>query len=270
MQIFEFHFNPKLRPDLIFNSFCYEPENIYERRLGSLYMVGLLKNVLPKNLQFLEKLTKVIKERYYKGAIFTPEKSLKESLREANEFLEELAKKGDVSWLGNLSFAVLSLKDFKFNFTKVGEIQFFLLRGKKLIDIDRKLRLQDIEPYPLKIFGNIIWGKLAENDIILVLTKEIFDFFQEENLIDEVAKLAPHQDFDEGLREILEQKKEALMRVSGICLAIILTKEKILAKKETILPQISKEFSLREVFAPLLKVSLRITNKFIEILIQKN
>jgi len=260
MQVFEFHFNPKLRPDLIFNSFCYEPENIYERRLGSLYMVGLLKNVLPKNLQFLEKLAKLIKERYYKGTIFTPEKSLKESLREANEFLEELAKKGDVSWLGNLSFAVLSLKDFKLNFTKVGEIKFFLLRGKKLIDIDRKLRLQDIEPYPLKIFGNIIWGKLAENDIILVLTKEIFDFFQEENLIDEVAKLAPHQDFDEGLREILEQKREALMRVSGICLAIILTKEKILAKKETILPQISKEFSLREVFAPLLKVSLRITN----------
>ena len=151
MQVFEFYFNPKLKSDLIFDSFCYEPENIYERKMGGLYLVGLLKNVLPKNLQLLEKIAKLIKGEYYKKTIFTPEKSLKESLKEANNFLEQIAKRGDVSWLGNLSFAILTFTPHhgfwwgvKLNFTKVGGIKIFLLRTGKIIDIDKKLRFQDI------------------------------------------------------------------------------------------------------------------------------
>jgi len=256
MQIFEFHFNPGLKPDLIFESFCYEPENIYEKKMGSLYMTGLLKNALPKNLQLLEKIAKLIKGEYYKKTIFTPEKSLRESLKEANDFLEQIAKKGDVSWLGNLSFAVLALKEFKLNFTKVGGIKMFLIRGRKIIDIDKKLRFQDIEPYPLKIFGNIVSGKLAENDLILVFTKEVFDFFQRNLLLNEIAKL-PHFS-EKELKDILSGKKEELSKISGICLAILLTKEVLRGKREEILPQISKEFSLKEVFSPILK-ALRIT-----------
>ena len=262
MQVFEFHFNPKLKPDLIFDSFCYEPENIYERRMGSLYLVGLLKNALPKNLRFLEKLQKVIKEKYYKSTILTPEKSLRESLKEANEFLEGLAKRGDVSWLGNLSFAVLALKNFKLNFTKVGEIKIFLLRAGKIIDIDKKLKFQDIEPYPLKIFGNIVSGKLAENDLILVLTKEVFEFFQNENLLPEIGKLVPFNEI--GFRKILNGKKEELSKISGALLAISLRKEVgypakgWVGKREIILPKISKEFSLKEVLSPFLKNFLRI------------
>jgi len=251
MQVFEFHFNPKLKSDLIFDSFCYEPENIYERKMGSLYLVGLLKNVLPKNLQLLEKIAKLIKGEYYKKTIFTPEKSLKESLKEANNFLEQIAKRGDVSWLGNLSFAILALKNFKLNFTKVGGIKIFLLRRGRIIDIDKKLRFQDIEPYPLKIFGNIVSGKLAEGDLILVLTKEIFDFFQMENLLEEISKLSLFN--EKNFNEILDKKKGALIGISGICLAILLTKEVLKGKREEVLPRISKEFSLKEVFSPFLR-----------------
>jgi len=251
MQVFEFHFNPKLKPDLIFDSFCYEPENIYERKMGSLYLVGLLKNVLPRNLRFLEKLQKVIKEKYYKSTIFTPEKSLRESLKEANEFLEGLAKKGDVSWLGNLSFAILVLKNFKLNFTKVGGMKIFLLRRGQIIDIDKKLKFQDIEPYPLKIFGNIVSGKLSEGDLILVLTKEIFDFFQENLLLNEIAKLPRFS--EKELKDILNRKKEELSKISGALLAISLRKEVLAGKREIILPKISKEFSLKEVLAPFLR-----------------
>ncbi|GAI13815.1 unnamed protein product, partial [marine sediment metagenome] len=46
MQVFELHFNPKLKEDQIFDSFVYEPENIYEKNLGSLYVIGELRNAL--------------------------------------------------------------------------------------------------------------------------------------------------------------------------------------------------------------------------------
>ncbi len=157
MQVFEFHFNPphqnkfgtgqaKTKSDLIFDSFCYEPENVYEKRLGSLYMLGLLKNTLPQNVRFLDNLAKIIKEKYYKS-VFSPEKSLKETLKEVNHFLEQIAKRGDVSWLGNLSFTVITFTPHQksgggeFNFAKVGDLKIFLLRKGRIIDIDTSVKL---------------------------------------------------------------------------------------------------------------------------------
>jgi hypothetical protein len=266
MQVFEFHFNPKGNKDVIFDSFCYEPENVYEKRLGSLYMAGSLKHTLPQNLSFLDNLAKLIKEKYYKTVSATPEKSLRETLRKTNEFLEKIAKGGDVSWLGNLSFAVISLKNHELNFTKVGDLKIFLLRKGQAIDIDQKLKFEDIEPYPLKIFGNIVSGKLAENDIILVLTKEVSEFLQNQNLITEIANLLPFE--QKKLKEIFNSKKEHLAKISGICLLIVLTKETLAKEKETITPQKTfKIFSFKEIFSPLVKVK---RFKLLKILLKKS
>jgi len=249
MLVFEFHFNPKTKEDLIFDSFCFEPENIYEKRVGSLYMLGLLKNVLPQNIHFLERLARVIKEKFYSSTLVKPEKSLKNSLKEANDFLENIAKRGDVSWLGNLSFGVISLKNFELNFTKVGDLKFLLLRRGGVLDIDQKLKLEDFEPYPLKIFGNIISGKLAENDILLALTNKVYETFQSQSISNEIARIKP---FDEKkLGEVLKTKNDLLSKISGICLLIYLTsKETAAGKRETISPQ-PREFSLKEIFRPI-------------------
>ncbi len=211
MQVFEFHFNPKKqnktgtgKDDFIFDSFCFEPSNVYEKRMGSLYLAGLLKNVLPQNLKFLDNLAKKIKEKYYKAVSGSQEKSLKDTLKTANEHLEKIAKAGDVSWLGNLSFAVVSLKDYDLNFTKVGDFKTFLLRKNNIVDIDQKIRFDDIEPYPLKIFGNIVSGKLAENDIIVILSKEMADAFLKENLLSKIAAIFPFS--QRKLKEALNEK----------------------------------------------------------------
>ncbi|XOB40528.1 MAG: hypothetical protein ACKKMR_00750 [Candidatus Nealsonbacteria bacterium] len=256
MKVFEFHFNPKIKSNLVFDSFCYEPENLYEKRMGSLYIVGFLKNVLPQNTHFIEKLVKVVKDKYYRSTTGTPEKSLKATLKTANEFLEGITQKGDVSWLGNISFTILSLKDFKLNFTKVGNIKILVLRGGKIIDIDKKITLQDIEPYPLKIFINTVSGKLTENDVILVLTEDIFDFFQKQDMLNEIAQLTPLT--EKGLKEILNKKEELLFEISGVFMAVLLTKEVFLGKKETVSPKLLKKFSLKEAFSPFLNLFKKI------------
>lgn len=277
MRVLEFHFNPELRPGLIFDSFCYEPANVYEKRMGNLYLTGVLKNILPQNVNFLDKLAKVIQKEFYRSTIIKPEKSLKESLKEANEFLEQIAKKGDVSWLGNLSFAALSLKNYQLNFTKVGDLKIFLLRGGKIIDIDKKLKFDEILPWPLKVFGNIVSGKLAPDDVILILTKEVTDFLQKGNLLLEIGKLEPFS--EKGLKQIFDKKKEDVLKISGLCLAVILTKEATADQtagtpfrfpyqsvsqgptKQIITPKTyPKEFNLREVFAPLINIFTKTRN----------
>lgn len=247
MKVFQFFFNPKAKENFLCDCFSFEPESIYEKRLGFIYTVGTLKNVLPQNQDFLAKISRFIKEKYYQKNLLKPEKALKETLKEANEFLSEIAKKGDVSWLGNLSLAVLNLKDFNINFTKVGEIKIYLIRGKKIIDIDKKLNINGlVEPYPLKIFGNVVSGKLAEGDLILVLTKEVLEFFQNENVLDELKNVHPFD--DEVLKEMLEKKKEKLLQINGICFLIYLVKELKGESREVIASSNLKEFTLKEVF----------------------
>ena len=255
MKIFEFYFNPKLKPDVIFQSFCYEPENIYEKRVGSLYMVGFLKNILPNDVGFLDKLSKRIKDRYYTPRVRSPEKSLKESLKSANHFLEDLIQKGNTGWLGNLSFITLSIKQSRFNFSKVGNLKIFLIRNGKIVDIDKKVKFQDIEPYPLKIFLNIVSGKLIEDDIFLILSEEIAEFFEKQGILNEIAK----EPFlkEKRLIELLNGKIKKAEELSGICL-LILSREKTQERRKTTLikQEKNKVFSFKKALVPALNLVL--------------
>ncbi|MFC1663635.1 hypothetical protein ACFL0A_00695 [Patescibacteria group bacterium] len=221
MKIFELHFNSKDKEDTIFDSFCYEPENVYEKKLGALFLVGELKNTMPKNLGFLDNLAKAIKEKYYNLSLKPPEKAFSETLKATNEFLAALARSGNVSWLGNLNFAILSLKNYNLNFTKVGNLKILLLRDGQINDIGKNLDFQQA-PEPLKIFSNIVSGKMTKNDKIMVLTKEVFEFFSNRNLIKEISK----KDFDEKkLKEISKKNEKEFKDLSGVFLLVQLRPE---------------------------------------------
>ncbi|MCP6717931.1 MAG: hypothetical protein KJI70_00070 [Patescibacteria group bacterium] len=252
MKVFEFHFNPKLKEDLILDSFCYEPEKGYEKKLGNLYIVGSLKNALPQNKRLLKKLAEVIKEKHYSSRTGSAERALKNSLKEANKFLDKISKSGDISWLGNLDFFILSIKDSKLNFSKVGDIKPLLIRDGQITDIEEKVQLEGLEPYPLKIFANIVSGKLAENDLLCILTNELFKFFEQEKILKKITKLSSFN--NDQLKGILNEKKQSLNESSGIFLTIHFIREKSLREKQTISQDDLKAFSFKKIFSPVLKV----------------
>jgi len=266
MKVFEFHFNPKLKEGLIFDSFCYEPEKAHEKKLGNLYIVGLLKNALPQNKRLLKKLAEVIKDKYYSSKTNSVERALKGSLKEANNFLEKISKSGDVSWLGNLDFLILSIKDSKLNLAKVGDIKPFLIRAKQITDIEEKAHLEEIEPYPLKVFANIVSGKLAEKDLIVILTEELLQFFKEKNILNKIAKLESFE--NKELKEILNGRKKDLNSVTGIFLAVNFIKQISPGRKQTISEKDLKAFSLKKIFAPVLKIFEKLPKKPFEIKIK--
>ncbi len=188
MQIFELYFNPNSKQDRFFGSFSHEPENSYEISNGNLYMMGDLSNALPQDSEFIERISRALKEKYYSSYFKKPNKALAHAMKAANDFLSEEVKKENVNWLGNLSFAALSVKDFNLSFAGTGEnMKMVLLRQGQITDIGQNILAKEIEPYPLKVFLNIVSGKLMEKDIILVATKEIFDFLEKNNAIEKIA-----------------------------------------------------------------------------------
>ena len=69
MQAFELYFNPNKRDDLFLTSSIYTPTNIYEQRLGNLYVVGELTQAMPQNSHFLANLSSAIKKEYYASGL---------------------------------------------------------------------------------------------------------------------------------------------------------------------------------------------------------
>ncbi len=233
MRIFEFIFNPKLKKDLIFDSFCYKPENIYEKDKGHLCMVGLLRNTLPTNIYLIKKIARMIKDKYFKSTDSDLHKSFKDSLKVVNRFLARKSNNGDTSWLGNLSFLALSLKKRRLFFSKTGDIKFLVVRNKEIIDIDEKTKYNEVSTYPVKVFARTISSKLSKKDFILILTREIYDYLKKKKILKKIIE--PNNFNEKEIRKILKKRKKEISRVKGVFLGISLRdiqKEK--SKKTTL------------------------------------
>lgn len=218
MQIFEINFNQKPDGNRYFGSFSFEPDNSYEKALGSLYMVGDLENSTLKDESFLKKISQSIKEKFYSASYKKTNKALAESLKAGNNYLAEEIKKENVNWLGNLNFGVLAIKNSDLSFTATGSLKILLLRAEQINDISKDLNATEIEPFPLKVFFNVVSGKLMEKDIILAISKELYDFFTEKKVLEKIAGLSALN--EKKLREILpaELFEEAEnLNISGVC-----------------------------------------------------
>ena len=210
MKVFELHFNTKAKDDVFFDSFIYEPENAYEKRLGSLYVVGELDKALPQNNHFLSNLASTLKKEYYSSVLAkSPEASLRGALQKTNEFLDMTIQQGNVSWLGNLNVAVLNFKDNILNFAKAGKTKILLMRNEEILDIGPKLEEQS--------FGNSAKGKVSINDKVLISTKNVFS----DDFLAELAKISSEKE----LKEFLATKKQILSEFSGICLLLMVDSE---------------------------------------------
>lgn len=221
MKIFELHFNPKKKQEAVFDSFVFEPETSSEKPLGNLYMIGKFTKILPQNLKFLNDLARTIKQEYYSTGRMT------EALQKTNEFLDKEARSGNVNWLGNLHFGILSLAPHKnswaMNLSKAGEIKIILSRKGELLDIGQNLEVREIEPYPLKIFGNVVTGKIEPEDKIILLTKEVFSLLsQKGDFLNRIKNITEEKE----VKKLLKENKNLLSETAGICLLIIVPGKK--------------------------------------------
>lgn len=214
MQIFEYYFNPKNEEGKIFKTFAHEPKNSYEKRMGSLYIAGEVKN---DNSNLIERLAKEIKEKYYRSNS-SPQESLPETLKRANQFLSEEVKKENVKWLGSLNYGIFSLKNLDLNFTKTGNLKVLLIRSGKITDIGKNLEKKEIDPYPLKVFFDVASGKLLSNDILVILSEEVYSFLKEKGILDKFSDLEDYS--EKAIRKIFPKDlftKESSPKISGLC-----------------------------------------------------
>jgi len=243
MQVFELYFNPKDHSKIA-ESFHYKPQNAYERKIGRLYMVGELSGAEKKDSAFLQNLFHIAKETYYKNTSLSPEEALKNTLKEANEFIKE--KKH----AGRTSIALLASKNFSLYMGKTGEAKIILLNKEKRKDLS-----EPMEESSSGLFHNIVLGKIRKGEKLLVLTPEIHDFFKKGKIFKEISKEPLNEKVN---KKIGDAQKEKFPNISGVALVVdhsLTIKEE---GKKMISEKRSKKFCFKKTFSQALHPFLKI------------
>jgi hypothetical protein len=225
MQVFDYHINPKSKKGLIFKTFYFQPENNNEKPLGNLCIVGEFSDSLSKDKKVLEDLSNIIKEDFFSDPHKTPAEGLKSALKKGNQFLEELSLQGNVRWLGNLSIAVIAIKDFDIHFSKAGNVKLLLLRSGEYHDIGENLEFQKQSPdKSTQIFSNIASGNLTDRDRIFILTQDIFEFFHLRlaSRISDLPIATP-----KIISAFLKENKNEMKEYSGAMLVITINRKEV-------------------------------------------
>lgn len=162
-------------------TFFYQPENIEEMKLGSLFIVAKIESS-SEATHIINLLPSLIKREYYLNRRRKPLASFEASLKKANSALTELTKKGNLEWLNKIDLLCASINKNQLLFTSIGQTKAFLLRDNHLTDISKKLVPAQEKINPRKPFQSVASGKLFANDKIILTTADIFKYIPQKGL----------------------------------------------------------------------------------------
>ncbi|MFH0969662.1 MAG: hypothetical protein V1804_04095 [Patescibacteria group bacterium] len=197
--------NQKLSPYL--DIFRHYPENILLQNLGILTGFFRINNLGEESAYIVNFLSSVLKKDYYANPKRQIENSFDSALRKVNLALSEIAKEGNISWLGKIDGAVCVLEKNNLHFSVSGKAKVFLFRNQSLIEISRDMAQDEIAPNPLKTFVNVSSGRLEKEDKLIVCGDDVFKIFSQEE-IKKGAKRFLREKFVQFLKTALINKLE--------------------------------------------------------------
>lgn len=221
--------NPKLGPYL--DVFRHYPENVLLQNLGILTGFFKIKDSSDESAYIVNFLSSVLKKEYYVNTKKTIETSFDSALRKVNLALSEIAKQGNVNWIGKIDGAVCILEKNNLHFSVCGKAKVFLLRNQVLSEISIDMAPEDEEPNPIKTFVNVSSGRLEKGDKILICEDDVFQVFSQEE-IKKGALRFPGEKFIQFIKTALTNKLE----IVGTIVIDIFEKEKIkpvVSRKDT-------------------------------------
>jgi len=151
----------------------FTPENIIQSQMGSLLGVFEIKDDDENSAYIVNFLSSVAKKEYFANPKRLPEENFESALNKINLALSEIAKHGNIQWLGKTDIAICAIEKNNIYFSAAGSAKIILARDGMLTDITQGLAPKG-EPYPLRTFTDTAGGKLKDGDKLIITTGDIF------------------------------------------------------------------------------------------------
>ena len=197
--------------------FSYTPNNITQKSLGDIFGLFTIQTDHKDAAYIVNFLTSLVKKEYYSRPRRSSPESFETTLKKVNFALAEIAKEGNVSWLGTLDGVICSVSDNHVHFSTCGKGELLLIRNGDLLELSAPQDEQE-ERHPLKTFEDVASGKIQENDVFLAADRHLTELFSIESLRKEIA----HTTKDELFRFI----HTALINECSVAGALITTLKK--------------------------------------------
>ena len=217
MQVFEFSFRSKFEKEKEIKSVFFEPKIQKEKKVASVYFLGE-KSISNEEIS-LQEIWSIFRESFYQKEKISFQKTFEESIKKVNLFLKEKSKR---SFFPDLSLLFFAIEDKKFALAKLGKIKARLIREGKCFDIFKEKN----ENFVLKL----VFGKSLFEDLILILTDEIFEIFEKTKIFEHLKKMGPFN--LKEFKAILESKNKEITK-PGVCTLFFFEKEEVKFSKES-------------------------------------
>ncbi len=217
--------NPKLAPYI--ETFRHYPENILMQSLGVLSGFFKINDFSEESAYIVNFLSSILKKEYYANPKRPIESSFDSALRKVNLALSEIAKEGNISWLGKIDGCVCILEKNNLHFSVCGGGRVFLFRNQVFTEISKDMADLEEGPNPLKTFENVSSGRLEKDDKILICSDDIFEVLSIEDIRKEAVRQSKNK-FSQFMKTALINSLDA---VGAIIIDVFEKKEE---KKEEI------------------------------------
>jgi len=214
--------NKKLAPYIELVNFSFQ--NIDQKPLGTLLGIFEIKDTSKDSAYIVNFLASVAKKTYFAGNRKTAIDSFEATLSRINLSLSEIAKHGNVNWIGKIDAVLCSVSDNQINFSVSGDAKILLLRNERLVEISNNLSPKDEAVNPIKTFTDIASGRLKDGDKLILTTDDISHIFNLSDLENYALSFSN--------KKFVRFLKTALINELEIAGTIIID-----AKEKTILPK---------------------------------
>ncbi|MDD5605918.1 MAG: hypothetical protein PHR51_01125 [Patescibacteria group bacterium] len=188
-------------------SLVYEPDEVSEKRHGSLYFVIDIGSPSALSADIAYNLIDIIKEEFYSDLELGVGESFENALKAANGELAAIAKEGEKDWMGKLNIIIAAVRDKEMHVVQRGTAEVHLLREGNLTNLSKGMYAPGETYAPEETLVNIIEGELDVSDKVIMSTSELFYYISVEKLKRLMENNTPAQ-ATKKLATMLEQEDD--------------------------------------------------------------
>lgn len=172
------------------HTFSSHPTPLEEKNLGTVF--GLFETESTDNLQpeILQGLAREMVESFYHAEQFSPDRALEQSLQHLNQKIQTILPEVGEDWVKQFAGVVAVVHGEDVHFSAVGRIAAFIIQNNQIVDLHQA---SATPPQPLKVFTNLLSGKLNSKSTVFFSTETILDFLSKEKLKRTVADKTPER-----------------------------------------------------------------------------
>lgn len=168
--------------------FSSHPTPLEEKNLGTVF--GLFEIDATDGLQqeIVEGLAREVVDSFYHAEQFNPDRALEQSLQHVNQKIQTILPEVGEDWVKQFAGVVAVIHGTDVHFAAVGRLAAFIIQNNQIIDLHQAGAQP---PQPLKVFSNLLSGKLNPQSTLFFSTETILDFLSKEKLKRTITNIAP-------------------------------------------------------------------------------